>query len=277
MIPPAELKARSQFALQHAGCITDRQSQGMTLPAVLADVRRAPGMSNDDSWLASYVMMSRATSLDGLLLVGEPDWEVLEAGPPATLVAELERLAARARATAAKLVRCRALRDGLVPPTAGPGTPSDCPPRTLARVHRETLAAVATAAESRSAPGGFAPARLRAALRAIGSTALGFASFDWLASLDATSCELLLRLHIESAAPGASPPASAAGASAAGRRRARSLSPAGARSAAAAASIAASSAASPAVGGAEVSPRGRAAAAAPSPPAAHQPSRRRRR
>ena len=78
-------------------------------------------------------LFSRATSIEGLLLVDEPDWEVLESGPPTLLVAELERLEALARATELRLQRLRseraaAARVGRVR-RRSPPAPSGQPPR----------------------------------------------------------------------------------------------------------------------------------------------------
>eukprot|EP00662_Eupelagonemidae_sp_cell21_P020833 gene20833-66363_t len=82
---------RTQFPLLPACTITDRMAQGMTIPGHHA-VRRAPATGRDAYWIAVYVALSRATSLENLLLLGEPERAALEQGPPQMLVDELERL-----------------------------------------------------------------------------------------------------------------------------------------------------------------------------------------
>ncbi len=169
----------------------------MTLPAVLTDVRRPPGVGADECWLATYVMVSRATSLEGLLLVGEPDWDVLDAGPPTQLIAELDRLAGLARLTTAKIVRCRAVREGVVPATAA-SAPAH--PQALTRSQQSTLTDIEAAAGSGRASTSLPLAPLRALLRGIGAAALGFADLEWLRSLDAARCERLVRIYAEARA-----------------------------------------------------------------------------
>eukprot|EP00662_Eupelagonemidae_sp_cell21_P052162 gene52162-61420_t len=105
---------RTQFALLPACTITDRQAQGMTIPGVIADVRRPPKTARRDYWIAVYVSLSRATSLENLLLLGEPDREALEEGPPEVLVRELdrlERLAAKTEQERVRILRLRPRRD----------------------------------------------------------------------------------------------------------------------------------------------------------------------
>jgi len=60
-------------------------SQGLTFPSgVVADLRRNGGMTDDIWWLNVYVMLSRATKLDLLLLLGldEKVKTLLTQGPP---------------------------------------------------------------------------------------------------------------------------------------------------------------------------------------------------
>ena len=71
--------------------------------------RRADGLYpklDDDWWLDLYVMMSRATRLENLLLARAPPSSFLLRGPPADLRQQMERFAERAeicRARAAAL------------------------------------------------------------------------------------------------------------------------------------------------------------------------------
>ena len=59
--------------------------QGLTLDGgVVADLRRNGGLDDDDWWLAIYVMISRARTLENLLLIGftEQVQKLLQRGPP---------------------------------------------------------------------------------------------------------------------------------------------------------------------------------------------------
>ena len=53
---------------------------------------------DDDWWLELYVMLSRATRLEDLLLVRAPPSSFLLRGPPADLKRQLDRFAERAEA-----------------------------------------------------------------------------------------------------------------------------------------------------------------------------------
>ena len=68
--------SRTQFPLMDACTLTDRQAQGMTLDAVIADVRRAPGAKRDDYWIGVYVALSRARSLDTIQSTPGHDFRV---------------------------------------------------------------------------------------------------------------------------------------------------------------------------------------------------------
>ncbi len=104
-------------------------AQGQSLSAVLLEAGRAPHEGPHAYWISFYVGVSRAPSLDRLLLLGEPDWEALRAGPPPELVEEIERLAGLAAATSAELARLIATRSGAlpadIPPAAAAATPLD--------------------------------------------------------------------------------------------------------------------------------------------------------
>jgi hypothetical protein len=51
----------------------------------------------DNFWLAFYVMLSRATAMDNLLIINSPSKTFLERGPPMRLRAALSRLLSRAK------------------------------------------------------------------------------------------------------------------------------------------------------------------------------------
>ena len=67
--------------------------QGMTAdPGLLAAWHMPPRLPAATRWLAFYVMLSRARSLDVLRSIGLPDREILEGGPPAELTATETKL-----------------------------------------------------------------------------------------------------------------------------------------------------------------------------------------
>jgi len=93
---------RWQFPLTHAMVRTAMSSQGLTFPdGVVADLRRQGGMTDDIWWLNVYVMLSRATSLSNLLLVGLTNKvkELLEAGPPEYVKKKIQTLQRKAAST----------------------------------------------------------------------------------------------------------------------------------------------------------------------------------
>ena len=56
-------------------------------------------MPDDEWWLHLYVMFSRATCMDDMLLVRPPPRELLEAGPPQGVKAALEKFDERREAS----------------------------------------------------------------------------------------------------------------------------------------------------------------------------------
>ena len=89
---------RLGFALTHADYLTSTASQGQTLrnKGVTIDCARLftqgkQGMSDGQWWLHLYVMLSRATCLEDMLLLRPPPRELLERGPPATVKAALQQ------------------------------------------------------------------------------------------------------------------------------------------------------------------------------------------
>ena len=93
---------RWQFPLTHAMVRTAMSAQGLTFPdGVVADLRRQGGMTDDIWWLNVYVILSRATSLKNLLLLGLTNKvkELLEAGPPEYVRKKIQTLQRKAAAT----------------------------------------------------------------------------------------------------------------------------------------------------------------------------------
>ena len=64
---------------------------------------KPPRMTPEVHWLAVYVMLSRARTLDGILLLRNAEKEQLECGPPEYLVQETERLLKLERQCAAEV------------------------------------------------------------------------------------------------------------------------------------------------------------------------------
>ena len=66
---------------------------------VIIDCGREEGgqhpLDDDDYWLDLYVMLSRATRLDDLLLLRAPSLEFLSHGPPSTLKEQLRKFTTR--------------------------------------------------------------------------------------------------------------------------------------------------------------------------------------
>jgi hypothetical protein len=93
---------RWQFPLTHGMLRTAFGAQGLTLEGgVVVDLRRVGGLSDDDWWLAIYVMLSRARKLTNMILLGFTPQveELLRRGPPANLIKVTERLEAVANST----------------------------------------------------------------------------------------------------------------------------------------------------------------------------------
>ena len=93
---------RWNLPLTHAMVRTAMSSQGLTFKkGVIADLRRAGGMTNDIWWLNVYVMLSRAKKLENLILVGltAKVKELFEAGPPAYIRQQIKALQAKAART----------------------------------------------------------------------------------------------------------------------------------------------------------------------------------
>ena len=101
---------RFGFMLTHANYPTTTASQGQTIrAAVTIDcARNEPqgqrGTSEDAWWLNLYVMFSRVTRMEDMLLVRPPPRELLERGPPASVREALQRFERVERDTVADAV-----------------------------------------------------------------------------------------------------------------------------------------------------------------------------
>ena len=91
---------RTGFPISHARAITSTACQGRTMrDGVIIDCGRHEAGSHkkeeDDWWLDLYVMLSRATRLEDLLLIRAPDLSWFAKGPPKTLQKQLAKLTHR--------------------------------------------------------------------------------------------------------------------------------------------------------------------------------------
>ena len=84
---------RTSFMASPADTITVYAAQGSTYDAVIADMQKPPNLGFAQHWLACYVMLSRARSLDGFLVLRPATREELSATPPQFLLDEIDRLA----------------------------------------------------------------------------------------------------------------------------------------------------------------------------------------
>ena len=94
---------RTGFPISHARAITSTACQGRTMrDGVILDCGRHEGgnhpKEDDDWWLDLYVMLSRATRLEDLLLLRAPDLEFFAKGPPKKLRKQLAKFAKRTEA-----------------------------------------------------------------------------------------------------------------------------------------------------------------------------------
>ena len=88
---------RCGFQVSHAKFLTSTASQGITLRrGTIIDCARLPELDEDNWWLHLYVMFSRVTCLQDMLLIRPPPRYMLERGPPKAILARLRRLEERA-------------------------------------------------------------------------------------------------------------------------------------------------------------------------------------
>ena len=88
---------RFGFMITHANYLTVTASQGQTIRAgVTIDCARnepqaTRGTSDDEWWLNLYVMFSRVTRMEDMLLLRPPPRQLLERGPPSSVREALRR------------------------------------------------------------------------------------------------------------------------------------------------------------------------------------------
>ena len=83
---------RVQLPVANTIALTAYAMQGQTLPCLLLDLGKPPGMSRDDFWISILVMLSRVEDLGNLIIIRLPDRACFDGGPPTYLHAEYERL-----------------------------------------------------------------------------------------------------------------------------------------------------------------------------------------
>ena len=88
---------RIGYPLTHAHYLTSTASQGqtirtgVTIDCARQEKRGARGADDHEWWLHLYVMFSRATCMDDMLLLRPPPRELLERGPPPSVVKALKK------------------------------------------------------------------------------------------------------------------------------------------------------------------------------------------
>ena len=83
---------RTSFLVTPADTVTVYAAQGGTYDAVIVDMQRPPNLDLAKHWLACYVMLSRARSFGGFLVLRPATRKELSTRPPKYLLEELERL-----------------------------------------------------------------------------------------------------------------------------------------------------------------------------------------
>ena len=107
---------RTQFALLPSDTKVVHGAQGDTYGAVVADMPRPPHMDPDTHWLACYVMISRATSLEGFLVLRPAAKADLDRTPPRYLLDEVDRLLGLEKTCTRRLAKYVRSLQGKVPP-----------------------------------------------------------------------------------------------------------------------------------------------------------------
>ena len=83
---------RTSLLVMPADTLTVYAAQGQTFEAVVADMQKPPSLESTKHWLACYVMLSRAKSLEGFCVLRPATRTELSHKPPQYLIDELDRL-----------------------------------------------------------------------------------------------------------------------------------------------------------------------------------------
>ena len=87
---------RTAIPISHAKVLTSTACQGRTMhEGVVVDAGNKDPNDLDNFWLHLYVMLSRATTSDNLLVIRAPGLDFLSRGPPVDLARRLRTFAAR--------------------------------------------------------------------------------------------------------------------------------------------------------------------------------------
>ncbi|CAE8630379.1 unnamed protein product [Polarella glacialis] len=82
---------RVQLPVTNMFALTVYALQGQTLPAIIVDVARPPGMSRDEHWISLLVLLSRVRQIEDVVILRLPE-KCFEGGPPEFLTSEYARL-----------------------------------------------------------------------------------------------------------------------------------------------------------------------------------------
>lgn len=102
MFCPAQV-SRTQLPVANAIAYTAYALQGATVPAIFLDLAKPTGTSREDFWMSLYVLLSRVTSLEQILIFRLPSMSQCIGGPPSWLQSELARLSDLQRTTVASI------------------------------------------------------------------------------------------------------------------------------------------------------------------------------
>ncbi|CAE8600470.1 unnamed protein product [Polarella glacialis] len=83
---------RVQLPVTNMFALTVYALQGQTLPAIIVDVARPPGMSRDEHWISLLVLLSRVRQIEDVVILRLPEKKCFEGGPPEFLTSEYARL-----------------------------------------------------------------------------------------------------------------------------------------------------------------------------------------
>ncbi|CAE8698886.1 unnamed protein product [Polarella glacialis] len=79
---------RVQLPVTNMFALTVYALQGQTLPAIIVDVARPPGMSRDEHWISLLVLLSRVRQIEDVVILRLPEKKCFEGGPPEFLTSE---------------------------------------------------------------------------------------------------------------------------------------------------------------------------------------------
>ena len=104
--------SRTQIPLTPHNIRTSNGCQGISTEYVIIDCAQPPWLRGNEStettyWLHLYVMLSRARSMEQMLLINPPPRFLLQTGPPQSVLQELQRLQTFAESTKNQIAKDR--------------------------------------------------------------------------------------------------------------------------------------------------------------------------